>query len=60
MPLQKVVSADFRIIDFYEYAGGNLSSEHGEPGTHSQEVAEGWREAGHLLAGAALPVEGAT
>ena len=33
----------------------NPSSEHGEPGTRSDEVAEGWREA-HT----ALPGEGAT
>jgi DNA repair protein RecO (recombination protein O) len=30
---------------------GNLSSEHGEPGTRSPEGAEGWREAGYPLAG---------
>ncbi len=42
------------------HARGNLSSEHGEPGTRSREAAEGWREAGYPPAGGALPVEGTT
>ena len=42
-------------IDSHDQRSGNLSSEHGEPGTHGHEVAGGWREAP-----AALPQEGAT
>ena len=42
-------------IDFHDKARGNLSSEHGEPGTRLRV-----REAGYPLAGGALPQEGAT
>ena len=43
------------LIDSHRQAHGNLSSEHGEPGTRT-----GVWEAGYPLAGGALPVEGAT
>ncbi len=42
-------------IDSQGQARGNLSSEHGEPGTRRREATGGWREAP-----AALPQEGAT
>ena len=42
-------------IDFHVQVRGNLSGEHGEPGTRSREEAEGWREAP-----GALSLEGAT
>jgi 23S rRNA pseudouridine1911/1915/1917 synthase len=51
---RKTGLADLR-IDSSEPARGNLSSEHGEPGTRLRV-----REAGYPLAGGALPREGAT
>ena len=48
-------------IDFHGQAHGNLSSEHGEPGTPGYPRSGSWvREAGYPLAGGASPMEGAT